>query len=145
MVVIINLLMFLFKCYFLRVSYMNIVFILFPPQYFSPLSYSYCVLFLFLLKLLLLHPDTHIEKGIGGHWCYGREDGNGRGGRNNDAWKCIQKAGKMAQQLRALTALLGVLSSIPSKHMELTTICNVIWCLLLVFLKTVTHIHKINE
>ena len=95
MVVIINLLMFLFKCYFLRVSYMNIVFILFPPQYFSPLSYSYCVLFLFLLKLLLLHPDTHIEKGIGGHWCYGREDGNGRGGIGaKGTWKRRKKKNK---------------------------------------------------
>jgi hypothetical protein len=54
----------------------------------------------------------------------------------------IQKAGEMAQRLKALTALPGVLSSIPSKHMRLTTICNVVRCLLLVFLKTATvHSH----
>jgi hypothetical protein len=33
-------------------------------------------------------------------------------------------AGEMAQQLRALTALLKVLSSNLSNHMVLTTICN---------------------
>jgi hypothetical protein len=33
-------------------------------------------------------------------------------------------AGEIAQWSRALTALLEVLSSIPSNHMVLTTICN---------------------
>ena len=33
-------------------------------------------------------------------------------------------AGEMAQQLRVLIALPEVLSSIPSNHMVLTTICN---------------------
>jgi hypothetical protein len=35
-----------------------------------------------------------------------------------------RRAGEMAQRLRALTALLKVLISIPSIHMVLTTICN---------------------
>jgi hypothetical protein len=34
------------------------------------------------------------------------------------------RAGEMVQQLRALAALAEVLSSIPSNHMWLTTICN---------------------
>jgi hypothetical protein len=33
----------------------------------------------------------------------------------------------MVQQLRALAALSEVLSSIPSNHMMVTTICNEIW------------------
>jgi hypothetical protein len=39
--------------------------------------------------------------------------------------------GEMAQWLRALTALPEVLSSIPQIH-RFTTICNGIWCPLLV-------------
>ncbi|EGV97889.1 hypothetical protein I79_004771 [Cricetulus griseus] len=37
----------------------------------------------------------------------------------------------MAQMLRALAALLEVLSSIPSNYMVAHTICNEIWCPLL--------------
>jgi hypothetical protein len=44
----------------------------------------------------------------------------------------------MAQQLRALTVLPEVLSSIPNNHMVAQTICNGIPCPLLVCLKTVT-------
>jgi hypothetical protein len=42
-----------------------------------------------------------------------------------------QRAGKMAEQLRALSALPEVMGSIPSNHRWLTTICNEIWCSLL--------------
>jgi hypothetical protein len=47
-------------------------------------------------------------------------------------------AGEMAQWLRAPTALPKVLSSNPSNHMVAQTICNEIWCPLLVHLKTAT-------
>jgi hypothetical protein len=38
--------------------------------------------------------------------------------------KRYERAGEMAQQLRALTALLKVLSSIPSNHKVAHNICN---------------------
>jgi len=47
-------------------------------------------------------------------------------------------AGGMAQRLRTLAALPEVLSSIPATTWWLTTICNGIWCPLLVCLKIVT-------
>jgi hypothetical protein len=47
-------------------------------------------------------------------------------------------AGEMAQGLRALTALPEVLSPIPATKWWLTTICNGVWCPLLVCLKTAT-------
>jgi hypothetical protein len=50
----------------------------------------------------------------------------------------LSRTGEMAQQLRALTALPEVLSSIPSITWWLTTTCNGIWCPLLVCLKTAT-------
>ena len=43
-------------------------------------------------------------------------------------WDFKHGAGEMAQQLRALTALLEVLSSSPSNTWWLTTICNGIRC-----------------
>jgi hypothetical protein len=53
-------------------------------------------------------------------------------------------AGELALRLSTLTALPEFLSSIPSNHRWLLTICNGIQCPLLVCLKTATHIHKIN-
>jgi hypothetical protein len=49
----------------------------------------------------------------------------------NDQLKFLYKngrmwAGEMVQQLRALTVLPEVLSSVPSNHLVLTTTCNVI-------------------
>ena len=46
--------------------------------------------------------------------------------------------GEMTHQLRALTALPEVLSSIPSNHMGLTSIYSEIRCPFLVCLKTAT-------
>ena len=46
----------------------------------------------------------------------------------------------MAQRLRTLPALPKVLSSIPSNHMVLTTICNEVWCPLL----ACRHTHRQN-
>jgi hypothetical protein len=57
---------------------------------------------------------------------------------NKDSKKYFVGAGEMAQQLRALTALPEILSSIPITTWWLTTICNGIGCPLLVSLKRVT-------
>jgi hypothetical protein len=58
--------------------------------------------------------------------------------------KVHNRAGKLAQLLRALAALPEVLSSSPSNHMGLTTICNEVRCPLLVHLKTL-YSHTLNR
>jgi hypothetical protein len=65
--------------------------------------------------------------------------------QNKNAVKGLE----MTQWLRVLTALSEVLSSIPSNHMVAHTICNGIWCPLLVGLteesnSIFTYIKKIN-
>lgn len=65
--------------------------------------------FVFLKRLLILHQQML-------NWVLLEEIGMGR---------------KMTQRLRIVTALLEILSSIPSNHVVLTTIYNVIQCSLL--------------
>jgi hypothetical protein len=58
----------------------------------------------------------------------------------------IPGAGEMAQRLKALTALLKVLSSNPTTTWWLTTISNEIWRPLLECLKTATvYLHIISK
>jgi hypothetical protein len=52
------------------------------------------------------------------------------------------RAGEMAHQLRAVTALLEDLSSIPNSHRWLTTICNEAGALFWPTGRTLTHIKE---
>ena len=59
----------------------------------------------------------------------------------------VPRDGEMAQWLRALTALPEALIQFPAPTWWLTTICNGIWCTLLLCPNQLlcTHIHKINK
>ena len=77
--------------------------------------------------------------GVGGEKKERRKDEKKSGKKNKRLKKKRGGAGEMAQWLRALTALPEVLSSIPSNSVQFcTTICNGIWCPLLVCLKRAT-------